>query len=66
MAKDKQKYEPPKAMRLDDKELGKGWCDPSGSGDAYCWGSGSSATYQCIDPGSSAAEVCSGTGNSVS
>jgi len=52
-------------MRLNDKESGKGNCDPTGSGDFICMFSGSSA-YQCYQPGNAAVEHCDTTGNSVS
>lgn len=64
MEKDKQEYEPPNAMRLGDKGLGRGMCDPTGSGDTYCLFSGNSA-WQCYDPGNSATAYCELTGNGV-
>jgi len=65
MEKDKQKYEPPRAMRLDDKELGKGLCNPSGSGDTYCLNPGNGATWQCNDTGPSADSYCNAAGSSA-
>jgi len=65
MEQDKKKYEPPKAMRLDDKESGKGFCDPSGSGDLYCLENGSNAEFRCATPGNSAYEECGPMGNAV-
>jgi len=62
MEQDKKKYEPPKAMRLDDKESGKGLCDPSGSGDSYCMESGNSAV-QCYEPGNEADARCDTNGS---
>jgi len=66
MEKDKQKYEPPRAMRLDDKELGRGWCDPSGSGDTTCISPGNNATFQCYGGGASADQYCDMAGSSAS
>jgi len=65
MEKDKQKYEPPKAMRLDDEQLGKGDCEANGSGDTQCVTNGNSAGDLCFENGSSALG-CFFEGNSAS
>jgi hypothetical protein len=51
----KQKYEPPKAMRLDGRHLGKGDCFASGSGDMFV----------CYESGSSAGDICDCNGNAA-
>lgn len=56
MQEDKEPYEPPKAMRLDEKELGRGNCDFNGSGDSG----------QCVGSGNSAGSICNGNGSSPS
>ena len=66
MKDEKDKYEPPRAMRLTSLDAGVGWCDP-GSGDAeMCYSPGSSASglYGCDCPGSSASS-CTYPGNSA-
>jgi len=65
MEEDKKKYEPPKAVRLDDKESGKGACHPTGSGDVSCTYSGNSATYSCFNTGLSAGSTCDISGSAA-
>ena len=62
MKDEKQKYEPPRAMRLDDKSLGRGACAVGSSADTDCDGSGSGAE-SCLYSGNYASEVCFFAGN---
>ena len=61
MQDDKKRYEPPRAVRLDDRALGRGAC-AVGSADADCEGSGSGAEA-CLSSGNYASEVCFFAGN---
>ena len=54
MSRERLTYEPPRAMRFTEQASAAGACDPSGSGDAMCWGAGSSATFECRQSGSTA------------
>ena len=63
MEDEKRKCEPPRAMRLDDKALGKGNCF-DGSGDSgHCVDFGSSAQENCAYPGNTATSLCDLGGN---
>ena len=59
---DRKKYEAPRAMRFGDQAAGSGACGAPGSGDAECDTTGSSATYRCGGPGSSASTFPTGPG----
>ena len=63
MQNDKQQYEPPRAMRLEDKALGMGNC-ANGSGDTeHCVGDGNNADWACAYDGNSATWQCDMSGN---
>lgn len=64
MDKEKQTYEAPEAMRLDEKKLGQGLCNV-GSGDSEnCFSAGNSAGSLCFTSGNSAVAGCTDSGNS--
>jgi len=59
----KEKYEPPRAMRLDNKGLGRGLCYPGSGDSSNCVRSGSNAGWDCLEDGNSAIQMCDGPGS---
>ena len=61
----KKKYEAPKVLRLDDRQLGRGEClTPGNSASIFCEGDGSSTGGTCQLNGGFAGGSCS-TGTNV-
>ena len=59
MKSNQPEYSPPKAMRLDSGEVGRGDCMAPGSSDIYlCYDSGSTAGDDCYQDGIAAGYAC--------
>ena len=66
MKDEKDKYEPPKAMRLNSLDAGAGDCEFPGSGDTSCTSFGNQAVTECAACGMSAPFDCRNGQNTAS